>query len=61
MLFDDPLAATFSGYRKFRHVVHHGYGFQLDWTRIRDGIAGLESAFLGFRRKLEEHLSSLTL
>lgn len=58
-LFDEGLAAVFSGYRKFRHVVHHGYGFQLDWGRIREGIAGLEPAFADFRQRLESHLGEL--
>lgn len=58
-LFNEGLAAIFSGYRKFRHVVHHGYGFQLDWARIREGIGGLETAFASFRGRLESHLGSL--
>lgn len=34
-LFDDTLAADLAPFRKFRHVVHHGYGFQLEWGRSR--------------------------
>ena len=37
LLFGNSLAAAFSGYRKFRHVVHYGYEFQLDWPRVREG------------------------
>ena len=59
ILFDEKLAAAFSGYRKFRHVVHHGYSFQLDWARIGEGIDGLEQAFSGFRMQLECYLASL--
>lgn len=58
-LFDDGLADVFSGYRKFCHVVHHGYGFQLDWGRIREGVAGMEKALALFRERLESHLGSL--
>jgi hypothetical protein len=32
VLFDDELAAKLAPFRKFRHVVHHGYGFQRDKT-----------------------------
>jgi hypothetical protein len=38
VLFDEPLALPMSGFRKFRHVVHHGYGFQLDWDRLKEGM-----------------------
>ena len=37
LLFGDSLAAALAGYRKFRHVVHYGYEFQLDWPRVREG------------------------
>jgi hypothetical protein len=59
MLFEGPIAVAFTGYRKFRHVVHHGYGFHLDWSRVREGIEGLETASLAFRQRLDEHLSRL--
>ncbi len=38
VLFNDSLATQLSALRKFRHVVHHGYGFQLDWERLIEGI-----------------------
>ena len=25
-----------------QHAVHHGYGFQLEWKRMRDGLAVIE-------------------
>jgi hypothetical protein len=38
VLFDKTLALQMATYRKFRHVVFHGYGFQLDWDRMKEGI-----------------------
>jgi hypothetical protein len=38
LLFDKALSEDLAPYRKFRHVVHHGYGFQLDWDRMKEGI-----------------------
>ncbi|MBE0504880.1 MAG: hypothetical protein IBX46_12200 [Desulfuromonadales bacterium] len=35
ILFDDSLSRSPSPYRKFRHVVYHGYGFQLEWERMK--------------------------
>lgn len=42
ILFDDSLARALSPYRKFRHVVYHGYGFQLEWDRMKEGLDSLE-------------------
>jgi len=35
VLFDESLALAMAPFRKFRHVVHHGYGFQLEWPPWR--------------------------
>jgi hypothetical protein len=56
-LFDSYLAVKLSAYRKFRHVVHHGYGFQIEWERMREGIEHLEEIFTLFQEKLGEYLS----
>lgn len=37
-LFDGPLSRQLGAFRRFRHVVHHGYGFQLDWSQMREGL-----------------------
>ena len=55
-LFDGPLAATIAVFRKFRHVVYHGYGFQLDWSRMQEGMTGIEDAFHKFRAALDKYL-----
>jgi hypothetical protein len=34
LLFDQQLAARLAPFRRFRHVAIHGYGFQLDWSRM---------------------------
>ncbi len=44
-LFDESLAADLAPYRNFRHVVYHSYGFDLNWERMQDGIANVESIF----------------
>lgn len=59
VLFDVTLAAAMAPYRKFRHVVHHGYGFQLDWARMVEGIEQLEDVFLRFKAKLKEYIQKL--
>jgi hypothetical protein len=59
VLFDDALAAAMAPYRKFRHVVLHGYGFQMDWERMIGGITNLEAVFRRLKTKLAEYMLSL--
>jgi len=55
-LFDRALSSDLAPYRKFRHVVHHGYGFQLDWERMSEGIENTEAVYRRFKAALEEYL-----
>ena len=59
VLFDDSLSSALAVYRKFRHVVHHGYGFQLDWDRMTEGIENAEPVFLRFKANLNMFLITL--
>ncbi len=59
VLFDDSLALAMAPFRKFRHVVHHGYGFQLEWNRMQEGIANIEDVFTRFKSKLSAYLQTL--
>ena len=60
LLFDKSLAQSIGPYRKFRHVVHHGYGFQLEWGRLREGIEGLQTILERFRHAVMTFLESLS-
>lgn len=59
VLFDDVLSGDLATFRKFRHVVYHGYGFQLDWERMRDGLAVLEGVHTQLKSAVTAYLSSL--
>jgi hypothetical protein len=59
VLFDDVLSSALAPYRKFRHVVHHGYGFQLEWDRMIEGIESAEAVFLRFKATLSAFLITL--
>lgn len=59
VLFDESLASAISPYRKFRHIVHHGYGFQIDWTRMKEGVENADSVFHRFEKQLLDYLNSL--
>jgi HepT-like protein len=56
LLFDEVLARQLGPFRRFRHVVHHGYGFQIDWGRMHEGLEKVPEALVRFRSRVEEHL-----
>jgi hypothetical protein len=58
-LFDKDLANELAPYRRFRHVVLHSYGFQLDWLRMAEGLAGIQSVFSRFKARLSDYLVTL--
>jgi len=60
VLFEQSLAADLAPYRRFRHVVFHSYGFQLDWNRMAEGMANVESVFLRMKASLDEYLRALS-
>ena len=59
VLFDDDLSRQLGAFRRFRHVVHHGYGFQIDWDRMREGLDQVGLVMGSFRGRVEAHLGSL--
>lgn len=59
-LFDHTLAAELAPYRRFRHVIFHSYGFQLDWARMAEGISNVNSVFARVNARLSEYLQSLS-
>jgi hypothetical protein len=58
-LFDATLAARLAPFRKFRHVVFHGYGFQIDWERMQEGVAQVGPPLTTFKARVQEHLAQL--
>jgi hypothetical protein len=60
VLFDESLAADLAPFRKFRHVVYHGYGFQFDWSRMKDGLSVVEDVYSRFTSKITEYLARLS-
>ena len=59
LLFDEKLKSKLAPFRKFRHVVHHGYGFQLEWERMLPGILIVEEIFKKFKEVVSEYLKRL--
>lgn len=59
VLFDSNLSTALAPFRKFRHVVYHSYGFQLDWERMREGIATVGDIYDRLKQVLANHLNQL--
>ena len=59
ILIDSQLAAKLAPFRKFRHVVYHGYGFQIDWDRMVVGLESVYCVFDDFVASLNTFLDSL--
>ena len=55
-LFDEALARQLGPFRRFRHVVHHGYGFQIEWDRMREGLDQVAAILVVFRERVATHL-----
>lgn len=59
VLFDESLASDMAAFRKFRHVVYHGYGFQLDWSRMKEGVWAIDNVYLRFKTRLLKYMQTL--
>jgi hypothetical protein len=59
MLFDEALAKQLGPFRRFRHVVHHGYGFQIEWDRMREGLDQVGAILSMFRDRVADHVNGL--
>lgn len=59
VLFDPSLAADLAPFRKFRHVVYHGYGFQFDWERMKEGLRSVEDVHSRVARSVMNYAQRL--
>jgi len=59
LLFSKELEPRLVSFRKFRHVVHHGYGFKLDWEILKPGIDAVHDIFNEFKKTVRKVLAGL--
>ena len=59
VLFDASLAVALAPYRRFRHVAWHSYGFQLEWSRMVEGVAAVDNVFAQITAQLTEYLRTI--
>jgi hypothetical protein len=60
VLFDESLSVDLLPFRKFRHVVYHGYGFQFDWNRMKEGLGLVENVYSRFVSSVTGYITNLT-
>lgn len=58
-LFDESLASALAPFRRFRHVVYHSYGFQLEWERMKEGITNISDIWARFKANLFDYLKTI--
>ncbi len=59
LLFDDIIINDFAGMRRFRHFVIHGYAFLIEWDKLKDNIAHIESVYEHFKNNVNKFLNSI--
>lgn len=59
VLLPDELAEAMKPFRGFRHVERHGYSLDLEWERMRIGLAEARPVFERFREQVEQYLDEL--
>jgi hypothetical protein len=58
-LFDESLATALAPYRRFRHVAFHSYAFQLEWSRMAEGVAGVHQVLSRIKASLSDYLETI--
>lgn len=53
VLIEEDLKGPLAAYRRFRHVVHHGYVLQLQWSRMAEGVQSIDQVYQNFKAKLQ--------
>ena len=41
------------------NLVHHGYGFQIEWDRMREGVEQVAHVLSAFHDRVEAHLKTI--
>jgi hypothetical protein len=55
-LIDNDLREPLAAYRRFRHVLHHGYVLQLQWSRMVEGVQCIDQVYIKFKTMLQKTL-----
>lgn len=56
-VISDPLRRSLDEYRGFRHIVRHGYEYELDWRRMAHLVSGLGGVAADLRAALNKFMA----
>ncbi len=59
VLLDKAMSKALAPYRRFRHVAFHGYGFQLEWERMAEGVARIQNVSSQFKSNLSDYVKRI--
>jgi hypothetical protein len=59
LLFSKEQEDAWGKYRRFRHVVHHGYAFRLEWDFMLQGVLQCRALFDDLQDRIKSHLQTL--
>ncbi|HOQ49733.1 MAG TPA: hypothetical protein PLV01_07890 [Candidatus Kapabacteria bacterium] len=55
----DELIEKLNNYRRFRHYFFHGYGFNLNWEILSDGVKDIREVFSQFSQEVQDKLQKI--
>jgi hypothetical protein len=56
VLIDDHLKLDLISLRRFRHFVHHGYSFKIEWSRMEAGVKSIDFIYKEFKKAVSNYL-----
>lgn len=59
LLFDAGVEKELIQYKKFRHLFIHGYGFQLEWHLMKEGVDNMSWVFEKIKENVNSFLSTI--
>lgn len=59
LIFSKELQRKLIPFRRFRHIVRHGYAFQLEWEKMKPGIDEINETFTEIKKVLKNLLEEL--
>jgi len=54
VIFNIEQKMSLANYRRFRHVIRHGYSMQLDWDRMAEGVCRAAAVYAAFKTRLHD-------
>jgi hypothetical protein len=60
VIFDDTIVEDMAMYRKFRHYFFHGYGFKIEWERLKTGVEKFDGVYKQVILNIKQYLKEIS-